>query len=130
TAITSPDRRPLPSTNPGFISGIMWDGREPSLSSQAIDATLGHAQANAAPTAEQVAQIVAFETGIFTAQIFDNKARNLSDDGATGGPIALSLELANFFIGINDPIGLNPRGIPFTNVIFGLERPLLSTPCH
>jgi cytochrome c peroxidase len=127
SGITSTYRRPLPSTNLGFISGIMWDGREPSLQSQAIDATLGHAQADAAPTAEQVAQIVAFETGIFTAQMFDNKAGLLSDDGAKGGPITLQLELANFFIGINDPIGLNPRGIPFTNVIFDLYRPWLGT---
>jgi cytochrome c peroxidase len=54
----------------------MWDGREPTLESQAIDATLGHAQANpnAAPNVFQQAQIVAFETGIFTAQNFDNEA--------------------------------------------------------
>jgi hypothetical protein len=125
TGITSTYRRPLPSTNLGFLSGIMWDGREPSLSSQAVDATLGHAQADAPPTPEQVAQIVTFETGIFTAQIFDNEARSLADDDATGGPVALSLELAKFFIGVNDPIGLNPRGIPFTNQIFDLYRPWL-----
>ena len=37
---------------------IMWDGREPTLQSQAIDATLSHAQAIAVPTAAQVAQPV------------------------------------------------------------------------
>ena len=41
TGIVSTYRRPLPSTNLGFLSAIMWDGREPSLSSQATDATLG-----------------------------------------------------------------------------------------
>jgi len=54
-------RRPLPATNLGFLNTVMWDGREPSLFSQAKDATLGHAQAAVAPTAEQVQQIVTFE---------------------------------------------------------------------
>jgi hypothetical protein len=31
----------------------MWDGREPNLASQAVDATLGHAQAITAPTSAQ-----------------------------------------------------------------------------
>src|SRR5262245_19873676 len=104
--ILSVYRRPLPTTNIGFLSAIMWDGREPSLENQAVDATLVHAQATAAPTAAQVAEIVAFQKGIFTAQVFDKKAKFLTSNNAKGGPIALSLELANFFIGINDPVGL------------------------
>ena len=43
-------RRPMPTTNVGFLSAIMWDGREPSLENQAVDATLTHAQARTAPT--------------------------------------------------------------------------------
>ncbi|MFX8836768.1 hypothetical protein ABTM80_19565, partial [Acinetobacter baumannii] len=50
TGTMSMYRRPLPAANLDFLSGIMWDGREPSLSQQAIDATLGHAQATTAPT--------------------------------------------------------------------------------
>jgi cytochrome c peroxidase len=53
SGIVSIYRRPLPSTNLGFLSAIMWDGREPSLFSQSVDATLGHAQANASPSAAQ-----------------------------------------------------------------------------
>ena len=104
--IVSVYRRPLPSTNLGFLSTIMWDGREPDLESQAIDATLTHAQGNptSPPTVEQQEQIVDFETGIFTAQIFDNEAQDLHARHVTGGPVALSLELPNFFIGKNDPI--------------------------
>jgi cytochrome c peroxidase len=52
----------------------MWDGREPTPENQAIDATLGHAQGNAAPNVFQQAQIIAFETGVFTAQSFDKDA--------------------------------------------------------
>jgi hypothetical protein len=131
-------RRPLPSTNLAILSTVMWDGREggllppPSapanqptliqdLSQQAIDATTGHAQATSAPTAPQVAQIVAFEMGLSTAQSFDNKALNLNGQGATGG--AQPLSQLPFYIGINDPLGLNPTGTPFTSIIFNLFDP-------
>ncbi len=123
--IVSMYRRPLPATNLGFLSAIMWDGREPTLTSQAIDATLGHAQANAAPNAFQQSQIVAFETDIFTAQAVDKKAGRLNDSNATGGPIALSLQFASFFIGVNDPLGNNPKGQPFNPNIFDLYKPWL-----
>jgi cytochrome c peroxidase len=138
TGLTSPTtgtvsvyRRPLPSTNVGFLATIMWDGREPSpakfglsngLSQQAIDATRIHAEANADPTADQQAQIVAFQKGIFTAQDFDNAAHNLHVRNATGGPAALSAELSKFFLGINDPVGLNPTGASFNPNIFDLYK--------
>ena len=104
----------------------MWDSREPSLAQQSADATLIHAQANAAPSADQQDQIVAFETGIFTAQIFDYQVGNLNAAGASGGPVALSLEIANFFIGVNDPLGLNPKGTPFNPNIFDLYKSPIS----
>jgi hypothetical protein len=113
----------------------MWDGREPSLFQQSIDATLGHAQANAAPSAAQQQQIVAFEgcttpnnpgpcanipagAGVFTAQLYNADAGYLAADGATGGPVTLAHQLASFFIGVNDPLGLNPSGALFSPVIF------------
>jgi hypothetical protein len=132
TGLTSPTtgtvsvyRRPLPATNVGFLSTIMWDGREPTLSSQALDATLGHAQASTPPTAAQLTQIVNFESGIFTAQESDNNAGNLHAANATGGSMALSLQLANFFIGVNDPFDQNPEGLTFDPVIFDLYKPWL-----
>jgi cytochrome c peroxidase len=132
TGLTSPTtgtvsmyRRPLPSTNLPFLSAIMWDGREPSLSNQSVDATLIHAQADPTkpPTAAQQAEIVAFETGLFTAQTFDNNVDVLHAAGATGGPVALSLQ--KFFMGINDPINPpNPPGF-FDPNIFDLYKPWL-----
>jgi len=103
--IVSTYRRPLPSTNVGFLSTVMWDGRESTptgtlesdLTNQARDATLGHAQAAASPTDAQLAEIVAFQKGIFTAQIFDKTAKFLTDDNAKGGPSALSTQ--PFFLG-------------------------------
>ena len=120
TGIVSTYRRPLPSANLAFLNAIMWDGREASLASQATDATNGHAQATTPPTPDQVSQIVAFETGVLAAQSVDNYARDLDGAGATGGPEFLPATVAAFFPGINDPLGGNPKGTPFTSVIFTL----------
>lgn len=107
TGIVSAYRRPLPAANLGFLSTIMWDGREPSLFSQAVDATLGHAQASAPPTAAQQQQIVTLEgcttaatpsvcantppgSGVFTAQLIDDSASFLGAAGAKGRPSILS----------------------------------------
>jgi cytochrome c peroxidase len=122
TGIVSVYRRPLPSTNLGFLTTIMWDGREPSLASQSVDATLIHAQASSAPTTAQQQQIVNFESGIFTAQLYDNGAKLLNADGGNGGPEALAGLLPGFYVGINDPLGGNPKGIPFTSQIFDLYK--------
>jgi hypothetical protein len=127
----------LPAANLGFLSTIMWDGREPSLFSQAVDATLGHAQAIAPPTAAQQQQIASFEgcttadtpalcantppvSGVFTAQISDNNAGLLGAAGAKGGPVSLAQQVASFFMGINDPLGNNPTGASFTSTVFNL----------
>jgi cytochrome c peroxidase len=137
TSTLSMYRRPLPSTNLGFLSTLMWDGREstpPStqkitypntgqlladLAHQAMDATTGHAQ-GAVPTPAQVQDIVTFETALRTAQAFDFKAGLLNDGGATGGPVALASQ--PFFIGINDSFpasfGFNPTRAPFNPDIF------------
>jgi cytochrome c peroxidase len=120
--ILSMYRRPLPSTNLGFDTAIMWDGREPSFEHQAVDATLGHAEGKSpGPSDEQQTEIVAFETGIFTAQIFDNKAHQLNAANATGGPVALSHQ--TFSMGENDPFGTS-----FNPNIFNLYKPWLDLP--
>lgn len=106
-------RRPLPSTNLGFLSTVMWDGRETvsgqaiaaDLMTQAADATTGHAQ-GATPSAALLKQIVDFETGLFTAQSYDYEAGSLSAQHADGGPRSLSTQ--PFCIGINDPLNILP----------------------
>jgi cytochrome c peroxidase len=145
TGMVSVYRRPLPSTNLDFLSTIMWDGREPSLAHQALDATLGHAQANLpGPSTDQQNEIVAFETGIYTAQVFDRRAHSLNAPSSTftveeptsgtppnvvcsevsvaqtGGPMSLASLDPVFFIGINDPLGLNPCQSAFSSNIFDL----------
>jgi len=124
-------RRPLPATNLDFLSAAMWDGRETvkdpntgnidltqSLTQQAKDATTGHAQAMNPPTPQQLAQIVAFETALYTTQSQDENAGNLTAFGATGGPANLSQQL--FYIGINDSLGGDPKGAAFNPKVFTL----------
>ena len=76
------------------------------------------AQAAAAPSAEQLAQIVAFETALYTAQEVDENAGFLRDRGASGGSVNLSTQ--PFYIGINDALGGDPTGAPFNPKAFSL----------
>lgn len=113
-------RRPLPSTNLAFLTTVMWDGRETfqkgstaaihfDLAHQSNAATQGHAQAPT-PIADATREaIVAYETTLYTAQVFDRAAGELHAAGATGGPEALSLQ--SFVFGANDPLGCDPSGV-------------------
>lgn len=113
-------RRPLPSTNVKALSAVMFDGRESvtyplnssssfasnlnnDLSQQAIDAVTGHAQ-GFAPTAAQLNDIVNFEMGLSTAQIYDFRAGSLRDAGAMGGPLNLAVQATSYYPGINDSL--------------------------
>ena len=142
TSTLSMYRRPLPTTNLQFLSTVMFDGRESSLQTgtqkityatdpadlladlahQAIDATTGHAQAATPPTAQQVQDIVNFETALRTAQAIDFRAGFLNAGGAEGGPVPLASQA--FYIGINDSFPpsfkFNSFGTPFTPAIFSL----------
>jgi len=151
TDIISMYRRPLPTANLPFLSAVMFDGRESSpvtgtnkivynnyptsllsdLAHQSLDATVGHAQGDGTrPTPEEQQKIVDFETKLFTAQIHDRLAGNLYDDGAKGGPTALSTQ--PFFITVNSSVHFlvpafdQPGGVAtpgdgqFTSNIFNL----------
>jgi len=125
-------RRPLPTTNLGFLSAMMFDGRESltnplndedtfptnlnmDLTQQAIDATLEHAQATQPPTTTQLSQIVGFELALNSAQLSDFAAGNLSK-GANGGAQFLSTQ--PYYPGINDSLGGDPHGNPFNPEVF------------
>jgi cytochrome c peroxidase len=128
-------RRPLPTTNLGLLSTVMWDGRETlrdpasphcvagtsncfapikiDLDDQSNVATMGHAQATQALNRIQRSAIVSFETGLFTAQVWDSRAGSLTAQGARGGPVALSQQITYF--GINDTLaGDYQTHLPFT----------------
>jgi cytochrome c peroxidase len=123
-------RRPLPTANLSFLSAIMFDGRETlvpltaastfaanlrtDLKHQAMDATLIHAEAAASPTDAQLESIVDFMLPLYTAQIWDDRAGLLSAKGGQGGPIKLSSQV--YYPGMNDSLGADPDGSPFSAV--------------
>ena len=145
-------RRPLPTTNLKFLSTVMWDGRETlpdaastdciigttkcfatlhfDLADQSNAATVGHAKAAQPLTQVQRDAIVQFEMGLFTAQVFDAKARFLGAHGANGGPQYLST-LAPYF-GINDVVSGDYRtGAAFNPDVFTLFNTWSDpTPAH
>jgi cytochrome c peroxidase len=123
-------RRPLPTTNLRFLSTVMFDGRETlhaltneltfaanlqsDLTHQAQSAISVHFQADMAPTAAQLADIVNFELGLSTAQLRDESAGSLDRDGALGGPLALANQ--TYYPAINDVLGADPSGAAFNPV--------------
>jgi cytochrome c peroxidase len=127
--VVSQYRRPLPTTNLRYLSTMMFDGRESpatsplnnvatfatnlnaDLTHQAQSAISTHFQANTQPTAEQLADIVSFEMGLTTAQVYDRAAGRLDRFGALGGP--LNLFNVPYYPGVNDVLGADPKGIAF-----------------
>src|SRR5215813_10686321 len=89
-------RRPLPSANLKFLSGVMWDGRaskpgqaiRDGLINQVVDAVTGHAQGAPLPPA-QIQSIVDFELGLFATQVVDRSAGGLAEGIARSGPATL-----------------------------------------
>jgi len=131
--VVSMYRRPLPSTNLGFLSAVMFDGRETvqplndeqtyltnlntDLTQQALDATLGHAQASQPPSQQQLSQIVNFELALNSAQMIDFFAGNLyGQNHSQGGPQFLPTQ--QYYPGINDSLGGDPHGNPFNPNVF------------
>jgi cytochrome c peroxidase len=147
TAAPSVFRRPLAAANLLFASSVMWDLRETSrsflvapftpdvthvaslndqLKSQALDATLGHAQAmTPGLTDAQQQSIVDFELHLFSAQARVDGAGSLSDDGALGGPLALSNQAVtpvcgNLVVVDNNPSFPQCQSYTFTPIVFTL----------
>ena len=122
-------RRPLPTTNLRFLSAVMFDGRETvqplttlstfaanlrtDLLHQAESAITVHFQADRTPTTAQLTDIVDFELGLSTAQIWDRSAGLLDSREAAGGPRALANQI--YYPGINDVLGADPTGAPFNS---------------
>ena len=134
-------RRPMPTTNLKFLSTVMWDARETTrdanstdciygtavcfspvsfdLSTQSNHATLGHAEALRELTQEERDAIVAFELGLFTAQIYDKKAGELTAEKGRGGPKKLVKQ--DYYFGINDTlVGDYKTLVPFNPDVMSL----------
>jgi cytochrome c peroxidase len=128
-------RRPIPSTNLRFLTGVMWDGREsfaprgttPILSSatpeenalalfndlkhQANDATLTHAQGADSLTDDVAEAIAQFELNLATAQQKLHHVGELDAKEAQGGPAYIATQ--DFYVTINDVLGADTSGAAF-----------------
>lgn len=135
-------RRPLPASSLTFLSDVMWDTRltvtplnaaaalsanlDTDLGAQAANAIATHEQGSAAPTAAQLSELVAFEQGLYTAEAADTQAGPLTSDGSTGG--AAELAAQNYYPGINDAFGQDPKGAAFNPVVFTLFKAWENSP--
>ena len=137
-------RRPLPTTNLGFLSTVMFDGRESlahplnneqtfaanlnaDLTQQAIDATSTHAQATQPPSPTQLSQIVNFELALNSAQVYDFSAKKLyGQEGSLGGPQYLPSQ--PYYPGINDSLGGDPNGQKFNPNAFTIYNSWQNSP--
>ncbi|MDY7228407.1 hypothetical protein [Hyalangium rubrum] len=92
-------RRGIPSTldTPALDPVLMADGREPTLTSQAHSAILGHAQATREPTAEELADIASFEQTLFSSQAMRDYAQTGVAPGLPEGTTASEKRGRAFF---------------------------------
>ena len=125
-------RRPLPTAGLTFLSSVMWDARATSqplnqpatyganlsadLAAQAADAVATHEQGSTALTSAQLADLVAFERGLYSAEASDTQAGAL-DAGAAGGAATLAAQA--YTPGVNDPGPPGSAGA-FNPVVFTL----------
>ncbi len=112
-------RRPLPSANLRFQTTLQWDGRESAgggtlaeqLVAQARHASENHMQVGADLGAADLAAMVRFEGGLYTAQTVDAAARNLDTAAPASGLRGLAGQ--RFVPGMNNPLagsgGFDPR---------------------
>jgi cytochrome c peroxidase len=122
-------RRPLPSANLTFLSDVRWDARETvqpvttgpgltaigallfDLGSQANHASMTHEESQSILDTQALADMVAFEQNLYTAQL---SVKSL-DLGSQGGPGFIAHTLARgFFVGQNDPLGKDFSRTVFT----------------
>ena len=141
-------RRPLPSTNLRFLTGVMIDARESTppatvkldttdeslylqnlifdLKHQANDATRGHAQAAQDLGNDILSRIVDFELHTITAQKISWTAGLLDVGGAMGGPLDLSTQ--RFYVTINDVLGADKFGNKFDSKAFTIFSDWVNSP--
>jgi len=113
----------VPPVTPGDTEDlfeIMWDGREPNLGVQFIDAVQFHGQTSATPGTASIDSAVVFQCGMFTAQSYDYRAGDLTNEngtGPSGGPLGGPVNLYNLSLTLRQavPVSFIP-GFPATPV--------------
>ena len=115
-------RRPTATANEAKVASTNWTagpGDVPTgLANTVNGAARFHAQRpDTVPLAQQIAARD-FQLGIFFAQTVDKKAGRLDAAGAKGGPVHLAAQ--PFYVGINDMMGADPTGRPFSRKVFDI----------
>jgi hypothetical protein len=120
-------RRGVPTTKdaPRFDAMIMFDGREPSLQSQALHAIQGHAEATRTPTQDELDSIRLYERTLFSSTALEKFAKGTGPQpGIPAGTTASEQRGAAFFaptglcgschsgVLLNTNTEFNPLGLP------------------
>jgi hypothetical protein len=104
-------RRPNPMSNEKFVASVTWTGGPHDVFAQLQNLMNGantfHAQGAVPVPVDLRVESALLSLSVFHAQVEDNKAGRLDEDGARGGPVNLSQE--PFFIGINSGASFNPK---------------------
>ena len=79
-----------PHTGLRYSGNLMADQRDRTLEEQAADALSNHLERSTPPSAEQLQQIVAFESQVYAAQSLSVVGGLLNEGGAEGGPATLA----------------------------------------
>lgn len=93
-----------PDSGDYVSEALMADSRLLTLKAQAADALRTHLQFQGNPSAEQLKQIVDFESRLFSAQSHDRWGASLADGGAKGGPAVVQQAKAGVLQSIRAPI--------------------------
>ncbi|WP_224367985.1 cytochrome c peroxidase [Hyalangium versicolor] len=126
TARTVKLRRAVPSTfdTPRFDPVLMWDGREPTLQSQALHAINEHAEGGRVPTGAELHTVADFEKALFSSAKMMNYARTGTPPPLPTGKTASEKRGAAFFAPaslcgschggplLNTLTEFNPQGLP------------------
>ena len=109
-----------PATGKLVNMNMMADAREPTLATQAVSAAVTHLEMRGPPPAELIERLVSFESQIYAAQSWDERAGDLTEPGGPPalGPAALAAGrtsvLGNNTTAYVFPIGDVWRSLPRT----------------
>jgi hypothetical protein len=98
-----------PATGKPVSMNMMADARAGTLALQADDAYRSHQEGKAKLTQQQLDRIIAFESQVYAAQVWDKNAKSLIETGGPGalGPRSLFTETEGILNSPNKPVFLS-----------------------
>jgi cytochrome c peroxidase len=115
-------RRSTPTANEAKVASTNWNAGPHDVPTQLFNTVGGAARLHGQRVDPLPPELAAasrdFQLGVFFAQIEDRVAGRLDAAGAMGGPAHLAAQ--PFYVGINDLLGGDPTGRPFSRKVFDL----------